>query len=221
MLPRRNEDIIRTMALFVLIILIMLSPACAATTDIIPADSLNPIDSSLASPASNDDGLLLSPVLYQASEDSFIVRAYLTENTLSIPKRSQSMTMLKSVAFPGWGQFANKKYFKSGVIFLVESYFIYKAVDYGIKAGDARKYWRGLPDSLASQKAEAFRAYANYRDTRNTNIWYAGITIFFSMIDAYVDAHLQDFPPPIKKSDNISIELSPGEKSAFAIVYKF
>ncbi len=209
------------MVLLVPAIMIMVAHARAGVTDVNPADSLNPTDSTIAVPEPANDTVWLIPELYQFQEDSLIIQAYLTENTRPLPKRSPSMTMLKSVAFPGWGQYANKKYFRSGVIFLIESYFIYKMVDFGIKAGDARQDWRSLPDSLASQKAEAFRVYADYRDSRNSNIWYAGITIFFSMIDAYVDAHLQDFPAPVRKSKDISLELSPGEESTLAIVYRF
>lgn len=221
MLPRKNKNIIRFSVLSILAIIMLPSLIYADAENLFPADSLSLIDTSIVVSEPENDTVQLLPELYQIREDSLVIEAYLTENTRSIPKRSPSMTMLKSVAFPGWGQYSNKKYFRAGVIFLIESHFIYKAVDFGIKASDARKDWRNLPDSLASQKAEAFRIYADYRDSRNSNIWYAGITIFFSMIDAYVDAHLQDFPPPVKKSNDISIELSPGEVSTIAIVYQF
>lgn len=167
------------------------------------------------------DTVILTPSPYTATIDSSVIEAYLTENFTPAPKRSASKTMLKSVVFPGWGQVANKKYIKAGIIFAVESYFIYKAVDFGIKAGDSRDYWQSLPDSLAAQKAEAFRAYTDDRDNRNSNIWYTVIVTFLSMIDAYVDAHLQDFPDTEQAADKISLDIAPGDETRVSVVLRF
>ena len=167
------------------------------------------------------DTLVLTPNKYAPDADTLAMIPYLTGNYTPPPKRSPTNTMLKSVAFPGWGQYSNKKYVKAGVIFAVESYFIYKAVDYGIKAGDSRKLWKSLPDTEAAAKAEAFRLYASDRDNRNSNIWYTIITAFLSMIDAYVDAHLQDFPKPVEPPSDVSLQLSPGNETRLSLFYQF
>ncbi|MEZ5357356.1 MAG: DUF5683 domain-containing protein [Candidatus Zixiibacteriota bacterium] len=167
------------------------------------------------------DTVILTPTPYVAGTDTSVINAYLTENYTPLPKRSPSTTMLKSVVFPGWGQYSNKKYIKAGVIFAVESYFIYKAVDYGIKAGDSRDYWKSLPDSLATEKAAAFRTYTNDRDNRNSNIWYTVIVTFLSMIDAYVDAHLRDFPETKQDTDKLSLDVMPGDETRVALVLRF
>lgn len=189
----------------------------------LPGDTLDSASDTLQTEidARVGDTVILVPTPYVASEDTSVINAYLSENYTPAPKRSPSITMLKSVAFPGWGQFSNKKYFKAGVIFAIESYFIYKAVDFGIKASDSRKYWKSLPDSQATEKAEAFRLYTNDRDNRNSNIWYSVIVTFLSMIDAYVDAHLQDFPEKDKQPGNISFDVAPGAETRVAVTLRF
>ncbi|MCK5125257.1 MAG: hypothetical protein KAR42_03285 [candidate division Zixibacteria bacterium] len=170
------------------------------------------------------DTVILTPTTYTGDADRMVIKTYLSENYNPPPKRSPSMTMLKSVVFPGWGQYSNRKRIKSGVIFAVESYFIYKTVDYGIKAGDSRKIWKSISDDSISAKTLAFQQYTDDRDNRNTNIWYTAIIMFLSMIDAYVDAHLQDFPEPADKAEeakNLSLELLPEREAGFRIVYNF
>ncbi len=198
-----------------------------AFDDSLKTDSLSQVantvqaDSLVSQEVIVSDTVILDPTPYSASIDTSLINAYRTENFTPQPKRSPSMTMLKSVAFPGWGQYANKKYLKSGIIFAIESYFIYKAIDFGMKAKDSRAYWKSLPDSLVSEKAAAFRLYTDDRDNRNSNIWYTVIVTFLSMIDAYVDAHLQDFPKPAKPADKLSLELGNGADLQLSVVYRF
>lgn len=185
-----------------------------------PADTTGMIDTAAAA-ATPVDSIILDPVLYRPAADSLLVKPYLSGNTTASPDRSPTKTMLKSVAFPGWGQFSNRKYIKAGIVFAIESYFIYRAVDYGIKAGDSRDLWKNIPDSLKDAKADAFRRYADDRDNRNSNITYTVIVAFLSMIDAYVDAHLRDFPKPMAAPDDVSLEVSPGRETKISLVYRF
>jgi len=187
-------------------------------TDSIHGDFSNP------GPAETDtaavDSVMLEPILYRPGPDTVLISAYRERGEISAGGISPSLTMLKSVAFPGWGQISNGKYLKAGLIMVVESYFIYKAVDYSRLASDWRDKWKAEPDT-GGLKGVYFNQYADYRDTRNSFIWYTAITVFFSMIDAYVDAHLKDFPEDIPVSDNLSLSVEPGRETRVAVSYSF
>jgi len=99
--------------------------------------------------------------------------------------------LLRSAFVPGWGQFYNKKYVKSVIYGGMEIYFVY----------NARKYWKQMDIHQANfansddpiYQAQEFELYKNQRDNRNLFLWLTGITVFISMFDAFVDAHLADF----------------------------
>ncbi|GEM_PF-3469303 len=99
--------------------------------------------------------------------------------------------LFRSALVPGWGQFYNKKYIKSIIYGGMEVYFVYKA----------RKYWKQMDNHQANflnsddpiYKAEEFELYKDRRDSRNLFLWLTGLTVFISMFDAYVDAHMADF----------------------------
>jgi len=168
-----------------------------------------------------DTLILFDPQPYQDDSDSLLISGYRTANTKPVHRRSPTRTMLKSVALPGWGQAANGKYVKAAVIGAIESYFIYRAVDYGLKAGDARRDWKNLPDTLPTQKAAAFLKYADFRDSRNSHIWYTAITVFLSMIDAYVDAHLHNFPLTPGKKEGVHVQVGSADDPSLTLVYAF
>jgi len=117
------------------IIIILLALYCILNTTVCANIDVPVSDDStkIAAP----DTVKLSPEIYKSHADSQLVSIYLSENDKPLPKPSATTTMLKSVAFPGWGQMVNKRYLKAGIIFTIESYFIYKAIDFGIKANDA------------------------------------------------------------------------------------
>lgn len=87
---------------------------------------------------------------------------------------SPTGALLRSVAFPGWGQWSNGKKQKAAVYFAIESYWITKALIWRERTRDA--------DNLAD--------YTHARDRRNYFYWLTGITVFVSMFDAYADRYL-------------------------------
>ena len=95
--------------------------------------------------------------------------------------------LFKSVFFPGWGQYANKKYTKAAIFFTLETFFIAKSVQYFKKTRDRFDTFRKTEDR------NDFFAYDNARKTRNKYYWYTAGTIFISMWNAYADAHLKPF----------------------------
>lgn len=178
----------------------------------LPAQSIDSVDLKAA------DSVILDPVLYHPGKDLKLMNLYKSDDTAVAPTGSPTLTMFKSVVFPGWGQFSNRKYVKAGAIFLIETYFIYKAIDYGKEASDWRTKWQEAPDEL---KNEYFDKYADNRDRRNTNLWYTALTVFLSMFDAYVDAHLRNFPDIEKSKSTLTVDMSPDEKMGLTLKYNF
>lgn len=105
-------------------------------------------------------------------------------------QKSPMGALMRSVAVPGWGQFYNGKYLKSVVIFGAESFFIYKAAHWWIETEDQYDLVQSLPED---QQASAFSLYQSYRGKRNDYLWLTALSVFVSMFDAYVDAHLSGF----------------------------
>lgn len=88
---------------------------------------------------------------------------------------SPTGALLRSVAFPGWGQWSNGKKQKAAFYFTVESYFITKAL-----------IWR----HRARGSGLEFATFDHARDRRNYFYWLTGLTLFVSMFDAYADRYL-------------------------------
>jgi hypothetical protein len=138
--------------------------------------------------------LLLSVVIASctavAQSDSLRIEAGQTSPADFKPRRSPMGALLRSVVVPGWGQYYNRKYIKSAIVCGAETFFIVRAVHWWVKAEDEYASIQGLPES---EQRAAFARYSAYRSNRNDYLWLTGLTVFFSMFDAYVDAHLAGF----------------------------
>jgi len=161
------------------------------------------------------DSVVLEPEMYHFGSDTILINSFAAPRPDSSPGPSPTLTMFKSVVLPGWGQAANRKYLKAALVCAVETYFISRAIHFAGKASDWRKIWKATP-ALAT-----FRQYADYRDSRNSNLWGTAITIFLSMFDAYVDAHLRNFPPQIPKGSSLSLTISGGRETVAAVQLRF
>lgn len=113
-----------------------------------------------------------------------------SDPTESLKRYSPTGALLRSVAVPGWGQFYNQSYIKTAVIGGLESFLIYQVVYYWKRAS---KYEDLYVNDTTASKSEKFIQFDKYRDLRNQHLWFLGITMFYSMFDAYVDAHLKNF----------------------------
>ena len=182
----------------------------------IPSQTMPPYPSDTSQPP--PDTMIAEPEPYRPGVDTLLINAYRSTDSITGRKPSPTITMFKSVAFPGWGQYANRKYIKAGLVFAVESYVIYRAVELGIKASDWRTKWKNAPAEL---KSEYFRKYADFRDRRNTFLWYTALTVFLSMFDAYVDAHLAQFPKDAVSSKNIQVAFAPANIPGLSLQYRF
>jgi len=105
-------------------------------------------------------------------------------------KYSPTGALLRSMALPAWGQIYTRSYIKAGIIGSLEVFLIYQTSYYWSKTSKYKDLYLAEPIETRSLK---FQQYDRYKDLRNQHIWFLGITIFYSMFDAYVDAHLKNF----------------------------
>jgi len=125
--------------------------------------------------------------------------------------------LLRSVIFPGWGQLYNKKYLKAAIYGGLEIYFGYTARQRWKEMDQHQYNFQHADDPLL--KAQEFNLYEESRDSRNIYLWVTGLTLFISMFDAYVDAHLANFDQPDKV---FNVQIVPGiEGLAVSLCYNF
>ncbi len=135
--------------------------------------------------------------LHAEQLDSLHVRdSIMIESDASVrpeaPRKTSPMgALLRSAAVPGWGQFYNKKYIKAFVVMAGESYLIYQLA-YNWDLAD-QAYDKFSVESDPGLRNWYYGDYEFYQDRRDLYMWLTGVTVFLSMIDAYVDAHLSGF----------------------------
>ena len=140
--------------------------------------------------------------LGQAQRDP-VVTAISGPDTL-LETKSPTGALLRSVAFPGWGQFYNRKYFKSVVVFGAETTFITLAA---IEWGRMNKHKKNIENPDHPDRYWEFEQFEFYEDQRNLYLWITAGIGFLSMFDAYVDAHLYNFDR--EEVRDLSISLVP------------
>lgn len=130
-------------------------------------------------------------------------------DTLNHKRRTPTGALLRSAAFPGWGQFYNRKYIKGLVVMGGEGYCIVQAIRYWDLADQA--YDRYSRQSDYYMRSWYYYDYDFYKDRRDLYLWLSGVSMFLSMIDAYVDAHLANFDiditPPFDEPENDAVGL--------------
>jgi hypothetical protein len=107
-------------------------------------------------------------------------------------KRSPSKAALLSAFIPGGGQIYNEKYIKaSGIIFIELSLFS-TAMYYNKKMIDYKnKMKKSVIDSPDYSNNKFY--YHDSWENRQSYIYWTGACIFLSTIEAFVDAHLENF----------------------------
>ena len=145
--------------------------------------------------------------LAQANQDSGLVRIPRADTSLKY--KSPTGALLRSVAFPGWGQFYNGKYIKSLVIFGTEATFITLAAVEWKRRNQHKRRFQDLPQDHPD-KAWEFEQFRFYEDQRNLFLWITAGIVFLSMFDAYVDAQLYNFDK--EEVPDFSISLIPEYK---------
>ena len=142
--------------------------------------------------------------------------------------KNPKVSALLSLGLPGGGQFYNEKPWKGSLAIGIESFLVYKIIDTGdfideLKS-DIRRYEKILEDNNLTddqvakyqELIEGRRAKYNRNKNRQDNhYWWLGGTIFLSVIDAYVDAHLFNYD---EKKKNIRLNFS---ARSLSLSYKF
>ena len=117
--------------------------------------------------------------------------------------------LFKSMLLPGWGQYGNKRKVKALIFASFDIWMISKALDHKKKANDLWDQYESFDDIAI--RNNYYELYTQERNRRNKYTWYAVITSFIAMFDAYVDAHLSGFPK--EKEQKLSIDIVPTESS--------
>lgn len=121
----------------------------------------------------------------------FIIAVYGAEpiesDSLQIPHRSPLKAGLLSAVIPGGGQIYNQAYIKGGAVLALEGLFLGYAINNHQQADKYYKSWKDTDNQLDYDNYEFH--YERYK----SQIWWLGITIFLSTMDAVTDAYLYDF----------------------------
>ncbi len=150
----------------------------------------------------------------QIGDETVQVEAAQADSVLE--NKSPTGALLRSVAFPGWGQFYNRKYLKGIVVFGAETTFITLAA---IEWSRMNTHRRNFQNPDYPDRYWEFEQFQFYEDRRNLFLWITAGIVFLSMFDAYVDAHLYNFDR--EKVRDLSISLIPEDsgRSDIKIVF--
>lgn len=201
------------MILFRIILLgsLLLAFPVTGSADEIPADSADSTAME-AFPDSAGSPLIIGnnlPATYSEQPDD------------SAHYQKPTVALFKSMLVPGLGQIGNRRYIKAGLAIALESVFIGAIIHWSRKTSDAWDRFQLEPDSSIDQRASLYQTYLNYKDSRNYYSWLLGTTIFLSMFDAYVDAHLRKFPKFDSDDEGLSLDIGPTARVQYGLVLKY
>lgn len=129
---------------------------------------------------------------------------HFTPDTLKPTSKSPTGAMLRSLVFPGWGQFYNNKKLKALLIFGTEFGLLANSIYLNQKYQEWNQKYKDSEPGYEQNIILANREF--YINNRNSSTWWLVGVILFSIADAFVDAHLSDFD----ESTNLSaIDISP------------
>jgi hypothetical protein len=137
--------------------------------------------------AKKAEALVLTPGEGEGYYDSVA----LAELELARRRKSPTGALWRSFALPGWGQIYNEEYVKAGVMIVAEAGTLAMAVDNYLTS---RRYLREAETAPSKEeRQEKLERREDY--IVETEFWgwlFVGV-LAFSMMDAYVDAHLADW----------------------------
>ena len=115
--------------------------------------------------------------------------------------------------FPGGGQIYNEAYIKAGAVIGFQSYLLATAIHNNDKVNDYKDKISITTDPILIESYKSKQK--NYKEKRTRDIWLMGLTMAFSTLDAYIDAHLSNF-----NSDKEKVHLR-FEKDILLLEYEF
>ncbi len=104
--------------------------------------------------------------------------------------KSPAKAALMSLFVPGAGQIYNESYYKAGGVIILEGVLIGLLINDHNEAEKAYDRAKRSSDDDFDYWADR---YYKYYDRRQNDMWWLGITMLLSGIDAYVDAHLYNY----------------------------
>jgi Family of unknown function (DUF5683) len=121
------------------------------------------------------------------------------------PIKSPWGASMRSLIFPGWGQWYNEKYFKSALYLGLVSYVGYQVYknnqDYKGADREIRKILRLPEDQRDTELLLKYRSdKKGFKDDRSRYSWYFGLCYLIMVTDAHVDAYLYKFDETVELS---------------------
>ncbi|MEW5795941.1 MAG: DUF5683 domain-containing protein [Candidatus Zixiibacteriota bacterium] len=179
------------------------TPACAqADADSVRVDSiLSPVATPAVAPV---DTLVFIPEPTTSSAEDVTNPVDLEKHLTQQP----TVALFKSLLVPGLGQLGNRRYIKAGVVAGLEIWLVGKALDFDRQADNAREAYENA--TSLGERRSLYYEYDSLRKSRGKYAWLAGLTVFVSMFDAYVDAHLSGSPTD-RRNEKFSVEIVPDD----------
>ncbi len=98
--------------------------------------------------------------------------------------------MFLSLVIPGGGQFYNESYYKAAFVFALEGYFIGRTIYHHDRTNH---YYDRMQETSGAEQDFYESQYNRYYRRRQNDYWWLGTTVFLSIVDAFVDAHLFNY----------------------------
>ncbi|MCD4733782.1 hypothetical protein K8R78_06040 [bacterium] len=133
-------------------------------------------------------------------------------------KPEPTEALWRSGVLAGWGQFYNDEWLKGVLMLGVEVATVYGIVYHADQAAIEKRLAESYAnnsdqyeiDSNSSQASEHQQNFNDHRIAYETHIWLTALVLVYSMLDAYVDAHLYDFEVGEElDKETVSYSLSP------------
>lgn len=163
----------------------------------------------------------------EGETEETVVETAPAEMSENLRKPEPVGALWRSGVIAGWGQFYNQRYIKGAILFGLEALTVYGIIYYSDAAAYEHRCLQELdiPDDVMSPGLEDLITerdyhqdlYENYRVNYETHIWLTALVVIYSMLDAYVDAHLWDFetdeelarPEESKGEASVALDVSP------------
>jgi hypothetical protein len=211
-----------TLAGFILLLIVFSAPPLLAQTEPSADDetgTITEVESNPTAPA-NEESTGLTPeeiealILAPREGDTFHDSSALLIVTKE--KKSPKGALLRSLVLPGWGQFYNHAWWKGFLVIGGEVTFAAVAVRQYLKSKDCLRKSRQTSGSESDYYLDRYKYYQVEMEKYG---WFFVGVLVFSMLDAYVDAHLYDWEvgdiekeAEGKKEQKFSLDLAPWEK---------
>ncbi len=81
------------------------------------------------------------------------------------------------------------------------------------------RFYRNELDATASEWDRAYlqSKFGDHRSTRNDMVWWSSILLLYTVIDAYVDAHMAGFDTEVEDVTRITMQIDPLDNRGAAL----